>query len=196
MNSQGFKDASGANVYQACEGDFRKGVSFNYARLRESVHHSVAQDDDGRLSITINKDAPDIDEVFLSQGVSIPPDEILNFVNKTNLRIPMKLREDFGESAKLPSSELLKALHYYTSHRVAESPNRTMLERGFDETALLALGMVVEQWVDDMVDQSIAQYFAEDAGEDGSGSEEDEEVVVPELDPLSVLDSDLSDDNE
>lgn len=197
MGSMNANRASRANVYQACEGDFRKGVVFNHARLSQSPHHSVKKDEEGVLSITIDKDAPDIDEVLLLQGVSIPPDEILNFVNKTNIRIPMRLREEFGDGAQLPSSELLKALHYYMSHRVQRSSNRAMLERGFDETALLALGMVVEQWVDDMVDEDFAQYFAEDTAETEMDSERThEEEEIPELVPVSDLESALSDDNE
>lgn len=52
-------------------------------------------------------------------------------------------------------------LHYYTSKKIAKSDSYKKVERSLDETSLLAFGMMVESWVDDLIDESTAQMFLE-----------------------------------
>lgn len=68
------------------------------------------------------------------------PDEYLASLKGSN--VPIRLRDYEFE---LPDSELLNILHYYISHKF---PNH---EGIFDETALLALGMIMEYWIDEII---------------------------------------------
>lgn len=50
----------------------------------------------------------------------MPPDELLDMMKLDSLKIPMKLREDFKDDAKLPDSDLLKVIHYFVSKKLGE----------------------------------------------------------------------------
>lgn len=154
-------DYLGANIYQACNNEFRKSVHINRAKLSQSSHHEVTQSKTGKLDIILDRDANDIDNMFLSKGTAIPPDEILLYVNKTRLKIPIKHREEFPSHNQLPSSDLLNVLHYYTSDKVSQSKINMIMERSCDETALLAFGVMVELWIDDAVSDNVMRLFLE-----------------------------------
>lgn len=151
-------EAIQANVYNACDDEYRKGVIFNKEKLLKSPHHKVKVDGE-KLDITINKDAEDIDEIFQSKGIAIPPDELLDMIKTSNIRIPMKQRDEFPDDIQLPSSELLKVIHYFASKKMTSVSKGAA--RSLDETALLAMGLMVEQWAEDLIDDSTAQLFLE-----------------------------------
>lgn len=154
-------DYLGANIYQACNNEFRKSVHINRAKLSQSSHHEVTQSKTGKLDIILDRDANDIDNMFLSKGTAIPPDEILLYVNKTRLKIPIKHREEFPSHNQLPSSDLLNVLHYYTSDKVSQSKINMIMERSCDETALLAFGVMVELWIDEAINDNVMRLFLE-----------------------------------
>ncbi|CCH58662.1 hypothetical protein TBLA_0A08730 [Henningerozyma blattae CBS 6284] len=85
-------------------------------------------------------------------------DEILAFKLNHEIPIPYKSREELDEIASIDATENiyrgslipqvdLKVLHYYASQlcllKYPELSNR------MDETALITLGLLVEQWVED-----------------------------------------------
>ncbi|CUM49043.1 unnamed protein product [Debaryomyces tyrocola] len=152
-------DSITATIYQACNDEFRKGVVIDQSRLKNSSHSVSIKDN--QLDLVIDKDASDVDEIFKNHGTAIPPDEILQSLNSTQVKIPIKHREEFSSDINLPDPELLNVLHYYTSKKIAKSDSYKKVERSMDETSLLAFGMMVESWVDDLIDESTAQMFLE-----------------------------------
>lgn len=64
-------------------------------------------------------------------------------------KIPLKARTEFTEKERLPSSDLLKALHYYASSKLAEMSKRSEL---LDETLLLLFGIVIEDYIDELIE--------------------------------------------
>lgn len=152
-------DSITATIYQACNDEFRKGVVIDQSRLKNSSHSVSIKDN--QLDLVIDKDASDVDEIFKNHGTAIPPDEILQSLNSTEVKIPIKHREEFPSDINLPDPELLNVLHYYTSKKIAKSDSYKKVERSLDETSLLAFGMMVESWVDDLIDESTAQMFLE-----------------------------------
>lgn len=152
-------DSIKATIYQGCNDEFRKGVVIDQNKLRNSSH-SISIND-GRLDLVINKDAEDVDDIFKNHGTAIPPDEILESLNTTGIKIPMKNREEFPEGIDIPEPELLNALHYYTSKKISLLGSYKKVERSLDETSLIAFGMLVDTWMDDLVDETTAQMFLE-----------------------------------
>lgn len=151
------------NVYHAVDGRYTKFISLDREKILDSRNHEILIDD-GKISVLLDKDAPDYEDMFRSKGTKLPADEILDLAKPGALRLPMKTREDFrSDELGLPDSELLKVLHYFTSKKLLKSP----LVKKFDEGALLALGLLVEQWVDELVDESTMKLFGTfETGED------------------------------
>ena len=152
-------DSITATIYQACNDEFRKGVVIDQSKLKNSSHSVSIKDN--QLDLVIDKDASDIDEIFKNHGTAIPADEILQSLNTTRVKIPIKYREEFPSDINLPDPELLNVLHYYTSKKIAKSDSYKKVERSLDETSLLAFGMMVESWADELIDESAAQMFLE-----------------------------------
>lgn len=152
-------DSITATIYQACNDEFRKGVVIDQSKLKNSSHSVSIKDN--QLDLVIDKDASDIDEIFKNHGTAIPADEILQSLNTTRVKIPIKYREEFPSDINLPDPELLNVLHYYTSKKIAKSDSYKKVERSLDETSLLAFGMMVESWADELMDESAAQMFLE-----------------------------------
>ena len=152
-------DSITATIYQACNDEFRKGVVIDQSRLKNSSHSVSIKDN--QLDLVIDKDASDVDEIFKNHGTAIPPDEILQSLNSTEVKIPLKHREEFPSDINFPDPDLLNVLHYYTSKKIAQTDSYKKVERSLDETSLLAFGMMVESWVDDLIDESTAQMFLE-----------------------------------
>lgn len=164
------------NVYNTAAGSQVKRMSLRMEKTMKSPHLKIVESD-GKANLIIDTDA-DIDDLFRSKGRAIPPDEILDSRKENNITIPVKFREDFAHHLQLPSSELLEVLHYYTSRKFTP-PRRNALMRSMDETALLAFGLLVESWVDDLIDEDTARLFLthcdEDNEKDGKENEENEE---------------------
>lgn len=158
-----------ATVYQACNDEFRTGVILNKEVLRQSPWQKT-KISDHQLDLIIDKDAQDAEEIFKNPGTAVPPDEILDSLNTTGVKIPIKQRDEFPHGAKLPSSDLIKALHYRMSKKI-DDLGLKRAERSLDETALLALGMMVEKWADSLIDEQTATAFAEKVGHDSKGTE-------------------------
>lgn len=147
-----------SNVYAACNEELRRGMTFNNVRYQNGKLPGVTLHDSGEVSVDLSEFDGDVNDVLHQSGRIISADELLAVLANTILKIPIKNRDEFTE-LKLPDSDLLKVLHYYGSQRLHQQNWR--LERKFDETALLQLGLLVERWIDDAINDKSATMFAE-----------------------------------
>ncbi|RLV84759.1 hypothetical protein JA9_000282 [Meyerozyma sp. JA9] len=167
------QDIANATVYSSCNGDIKTGVSIDHKKLLQSGAKIVTDGTHLDVEIDLDRDNPDI---FKSKGHTLPADEVLQLNNTTEVKIPIKHRDEFPAGQGLPSSEFLKAFHYYASDKLASRKGTT---RTMDETALLAFGLLAEHWIDRAIDESSARLFVErNENEDGDedGDEDEEEV--------------------
>lgn len=121
------------------------------------------------VEIDLDRDNPDI---YKSKGHTLPADEVLQLSNTTEVKIPIKYRDEFPAGQGLPSSEFLKAFHYYASDKFASRKGTT---RTMDETALIAFGLLAEHWIDKAIDESSARLFVERNEDDEKEEDEDQE---------------------
>lgn len=145
-------------VYHASDGEYRRFVRFNRDAVIKSPHVQTGSDEKARI-FYLDRDAPDYDSMFLSKGTAIPPDEIIQ-QKLTGFSVPLIPRHEFPADTPLPLSDLCKALHYYASTKYSKGAESKM-SRSLDELALLAFAMLVEEWVDDVVDQDFVLSFLE-----------------------------------
>jgi hypothetical protein len=91
--------------------------------------------------------------------------------------------EKLAPGVELPDSDLLKALHVYAAdfYKRTVVKNRGVGERSMDGTALMALGMLLEEAAKDCLGEKGHLVFVEGAeeeeeeeGEDGHGEDDDE----------------------
>lgn len=157
-----------ANVYQACEDSFVADAVLDERALLRSQYHQISKTDK-TTRVTLDKSAPDFQNMFLESGTPVAPDEILETLKPLTLKIPIKYREDFSEG-QLPLAELLSAIQYYASH--LDIPKKSL-----DETALLAVGILAESWAEEMVTDLVAEMFLEtNEPEEGLGPSSDSEI--------------------
>ncbi|CAH2353047.1 hypothetical protein CLIB1423_09S01618 [[Candida] railenensis] len=166
-----------ATVYQSCNDEYKRGVILNREKIAKAFP-DIDTDNDWEVISEILQTAKDIQpEYYKSKGTSIPPDEILQKFNPTGIRVPMRSREELSKSrSPLPSSDLLKALHYYTSRKVSklDKKDRLKLENNFDETALLSLGSLVEDLAERLIGEHGIEIFTErDSSENVDRDEEE-----------------------
>lgn len=79
-------------------------------------------------------------------------DEVIAERDHAPSRIPMKLRDNTFD---LPDSDLLKALHYYISHKYPENKGL------FEESSLITMGLLVEQWMDEIIGETSYNMYSE-----------------------------------
>ncbi|ODV79989.1 uncharacterized protein CANTADRAFT_49371 [Suhomyces tanzawaensis NRRL Y-17324] len=142
-------------VYQACDSQYTKGRAYYRDRLLKSPHHQVLESNK-QILLVIDRDADDLDRMIYRRGNVVPADEMLDSIKPSSIKIPVKFRDEFPEGHNLPPSELLKVLHHYAAKKFSDEP---LMARRFDETALLAMGMLVEQWVDEVVDEKAVKLY-------------------------------------
>lgn len=142
-----------ANVYDASNDGYVRDVELNMDSLLRLEHHTLSFTKNKQRKVLLDPQAPDYEDVFKEKGNPMGPDDILEAIKPLALRIPVPQRD---EIPVLPLSDLLKALHYYSSHSGLQ-------EHSCDETALLSLGMLVEQWADELVTEEYAKMFAEES---------------------------------
>lgn len=142
-----------ANVYDASNDGYVRDVELNMDSLLRLEHHTLSFTKNKQRKVLLDPQAPDYEDVFKEKGNPMGPDDILEAIKPLALRIPVPQRD---EIPVLPLSDLLKALHYYSSHSGLQ-------EHSCDETALLSLGMLVEQWADELVTDEYAKMFAEES---------------------------------
>lgn len=173
---------STANVYDTTEDKHLFGARIAADAVNST--HRVKR----RRPAAVDRTAPDYHRVILDRGVLYAPDELVENSKPLPLKVPFCSREEVA----LPPLELLRALRYYAAQQG--------LPRGLlDESALLAFGMAVELWADEMVDgaalmfveQQRAAQFAPpalelegDAAVPDVDSDSDSDVVLVEVESL------------
>ena len=161
------QDIANATVYSLCNGDIKTGVSIDHKKLLKSGAKITTDGTHLDVEIDLDRDNPDI---YKSKGHTLPADEVLQLSNTTEVKIPLKYRDEFPARQGLPSSEFLKAFHYYASDKFS---SRKGTIRTMDETALLAFGLLAEHWIDQAIDES-AQLFVEEKDEERDENEDEE----------------------
>ncbi|RLV95400.1 hypothetical protein JA1_001033 [Spathaspora sp. JA1] len=189
------------DIYNACNGEYYKGRTINREYLKNSTTHKLISKPNG-AKLVIDKDSPDVDQIYISKGTVIPPDEILDMMKPGNIKIPIKDKQDFKPELGLPDSELLKVIHYFVSRRLTKnnSKKKRYIQR-MDETALLAMGILIESWVDKLVDEKTCKLFLDQPNEEeqdevGEESEESEETSSSESSESSSSTSSSSEEEE
>lgn len=133
------------NVFQATEDSYISGAVVDDFVLYSSSHHRLNKRNTVK-SVILDPLAPDYKEAIINRGDVSAPDEILEAIKPLALKIPLKSRDELDRD-ELPSSDLLRAIHYYS--------NRAKLVNiSLDETALLALGMAAELWADELIGET------------------------------------------
>lgn len=146
MNSQNHsKPLWRTTLYESCNDEYLIGARLDTDVLLASESHRSGLLKNKRRKVVLDPEASDYEDVFLDKGIPYAPDDILEATKPSSLKIPIPSRGDFKQ---LPQSDIIEAIHYHSS--------QTNLSTGScDETALLALGMLVEQWADDLVDENL-----------------------------------------
>lgn len=107
----------------------------------------------------------------------------------------------------LPSSDLLKAIHSYTSHfydalghggrhEAYAVGGRGISERSMDETALLALGILLEEAGREIVGKGGDMVFTEEEDVVPKGTRAGEPVDEEDLEPEDIANLELSSGSE
>lgn len=102
------------------------------------------------------------------------------------LKIPFTDPKDSSGAKLLPSSELLKSIHYFVSKKYTRDLNtRSEILKYvefMDETALLGMGMMLESWVDELVTEDTSRMFLQklEDSPDSESSKPEVEVVISE----------------
>lgn len=191
------KDIANANIYSVCNGDIRTGVSIDHRKLLQSGAKVTV--DGNHLDVDIDLDQDNVD-IYKSKGHIIPADEVLQMNNATGVKIPVQHRDEFPAGQELPSSDFLKALHYYTSRRYSY---RKGFKQSMDETALLSFGLLTELWINQAIDANAARLFVlNEDNEEEQGSESDrygdsesDSVSCDNIESTSDLNSDINSDS-
>lgn len=171
-----------ATVYNAANGEYYKQQHIDLEYVSQSTKHKIVNHPPRGIEVIIDKQADDLDKVYAPKGTVVPPDEILDMLKPGNLKIPIVHNED----KILPDSELLKVIHYFVSRKISKADGDTKrFIQSMDETAFLAMGMLVESWVDELIDEELVRMFLEnysyekpeesDIDRDTSSDDEDEE---------------------
>ena len=146
-----------------------------------------------------------------SSTVAVPPEEVL-FRRKG---APVRYEEDdfywadrnLNNDQKLPESDLLKAIHAYASDfygRAVEGKGAVDFE-SLDETALLALGILMEETARETLGETGDLAFVEGEDDEGKGAEEEvrvdestsgEEEGPESSAPVSEVDSEVNTSDE
>ncbi|KAF3928685.1 hypothetical protein AA313_de0201200 [Arthrobotrys entomopaga] len=76
-----------------------------------------------------------------------------------------KILRDEDVTAALPDSDLLKAIHAYAADFYAAKGWDTVMGRCMDESALLAMGILLEEWCKEMIGKDGDMVFLEREGD-------------------------------
>ncbi|KAK6530053.1 hypothetical protein TWF694_003427 [Orbilia ellipsospora] len=76
-----------------------------------------------------------------------------------------KILRDENVTASLPDSDLLKAIHAYAADFYAAKGWDTVTGRCMDESALLAMGVLLEEWCKEMIGKDGDMVFLEREGD-------------------------------
>ncbi|CAN3373306.1 hypothetical protein DIURU_001314 [Diutina rugosa] len=142
------------DVYNAARGHFATKYDIDVDKAVKSPYHNV-EEDEKTVRFILNAEAPDFHETFnIKPEWKLSPDEVLAREWKPELQIPVMSREELAEQGTpLPPSELLEVLHEYIGKQ------DLLKERQMDESALLALGSLVEYFIANEIDDKFIESF-------------------------------------
>ncbi|GME99660.1 unnamed protein product [Ambrosiozyma monospora] len=191
-----------ANIYQASAGDYVVGRKVKFTvdepqRGQGSTHTKIDINDPHRIQLKESSKENYDPIALIDPGHILSPDEV--FTARTQVdptQLPSLSREEVAArcGAELPDPEILNAIHRYFSERLmksslAEKLTEEQKERVFtnfmDETALIALGVVIEELVRDLVDSG--KYYrnfmepVEEAVAMALGEQDDEFLLSSEI---------------
>lgn len=138
-------------VYEVADGRYISGQIIDRDILKNHIEGVTIKGK--QVEIDTKKFKGNIDDFIKQKGRVIQPDEVTANLLSTIYRVPYKSSSEL--EIPLPDSELLKVLHYYASNRLALE--NWQLEQSLDETALLAVGMVIEKWADEIVSRGFVK---------------------------------------
>ncbi|KAI3404571.1 hypothetical protein KGF56_002616 [Candida oxycetoniae] len=170
------------NVYSACNGEYRENQQIDKKYVADNrTTHKIISHSRG-LNIIVDKEADDFDKVVVQKGRTVPPDEILEMLKTGLLKIPIVDPKDKDGNSLLPCSDLLKNIHYFVSRKYLKDidvePERSKYVECMNETSLLAMGMLVESWVDELVTEDVCKMFLQEVVEKKSFAQEIEEDEI------------------
>ncbi|GEQ68245.1 hypothetical protein JCM33374_g1912 [Metschnikowia sp. JCM 33374] len=193
------------NIYDATSEACVADMVVDDGLLKGSRYHEMHP---RKRRVVLDPLAPDYKDIFIDKGTVLAPDEILHSTRPSALKIPLRLRDEFDHPNALPDSDLLRAINYYAS--VSKLPTQSM-----DETSLLALGLLVEQWAEDEISKVDPSLFMEvdesvdlskyipplseddgpsgDTSEDSASDTEDSEVTRWSGEESDLMSIDMSD---
>ncbi|KAF8000895.1 hypothetical protein HF325_004684 [Metschnikowia pulcherrima] len=161
-----------ANVYDATADGYVADVRIDDARVSSSPCHELRVKKKS-AKVVLDPLAPDYRDMFAHKGTVLAPEEILHATRPLALNIPLKLR-----------GILMAQIHSLIRTYCVEFTTTPAQPCSMDETALLALGMLVELWAEEEVcardpllfmdiDESIdlQKYAAPALDDDKSGSD-------------------------
>lgn len=142
------------DVYNAAKGHFAIRHDIDVDKALRSPYHNV-EEDDKAVRFTLNAEAPDFHETFrIDPEWKLSPDEVVAREWTPELQIPVMSREELAEQGTpLPPLELLEVLHEYIGKQ------DLLKQRQMDELALLALGLLVEYFVANEIDDKFLESF-------------------------------------
>ncbi|QPG74874.1 hypothetical protein FOA43_002210 [Brettanomyces nanus] len=157
------------SLYKSCEGEYTVNRRYGYSLLsrdKEIVEDAIIDHTEvPKLKRQYELKGEYLQPVLriAQQGHKVSPDELLCIGWKYNpAELPYMSREQIKKRTGqgLPDSELLKSLHYYMLDRVRKSSltkgngvNEPDFKRFLDESSMIALGKVIESWIEKMVDE-------------------------------------------
>ncbi|CAI5755839.1 unnamed protein product [Candida verbasci] len=178
-------DFKASNVYQSTNGEYIQGQDINKEYLKQHpIGQSYRIEECKRgLNLIIDRNnehySEEKDLIFRTIGRIVPSDEILDILKPDDLKIPMISREEID----LPDSDLLKSIHYFMSKKLTTTKFKrsrfnkfySIQRESLDEKVLLTMGMLIEQWCDDLISKDMLKMFIEEEDEDDEIVEEEEE---------------------
>lgn len=135
------------DVYHASAGEYLAGPRYGYVARQNDTHDTpidhtqvpkLTQDGYQQpLRVISGAEKMSWDEL-LSMSWGIDPAE-LPYMTRDQVRAQTNV--------DLPDSELLQCLHYYMADRISREDDADDLTGFLDETALIALGRLVQDWL-------------------------------------------------
>ncbi|CAK9437341.1 uncharacterized protein LODBEIA_P17190 [Lodderomyces beijingensis] len=155
-----------ADIYAACNGVYREQLQINRKYILENeTKHEITRVRKG-VKVEIDRDAGDLDKVFQCRGRFVSPDEMLELMKPGHLMIPIEEPKNSKRECKLPSSDLLKAVHYYVASRYTKPGDAEnagvradRYVESMDETALLSMGLLLDSWMNEFVTEDVCRMY-------------------------------------
>lgn len=150
------KELKKTDIYNACEGKYVVNKELYYALRNELKNQDEYTDKD-----LFKQKLKEIKTKSRKQMI-LSPIQILKIISEDN-----EFSEEFSEeferfrdNESLPCSSLLEKIHFYSSMKMEINKNDKMTKK-FDGSSLVVLGLLIDQWIDDIFDERSVYGFVE-----------------------------------